>query len=81
LQQGHRAWIAKLLGNCLGALKVTPDTAMRMGGENTERPTAIDGRYRALLDVASAIAEAINAGRTKMRRLNISKADYTGPVS
>jgi formate hydrogenlyase transcriptional activator len=30
---------------------------MRMGGENTERPTVIDSRYRALLNVASAIAE------------------------
>jgi hypothetical protein len=51
--------IAKRLGNFLGALKVSPGSAtlMRMGGENTVRPTAINGRYRALLDVASAIAE------------------------
>jgi len=47
------------LGNHLGALKVSPGSAtlMHMRGENTERPTAINGRYQALLDAASAIAE------------------------
>ena len=41
------------------ALKVRPGSAslMRIRGENSEQPTAIDGRYRALLNVASAIAK------------------------
>jgi transcriptional regulator with GAF, ATPase, and Fis domain len=71
--------IAKRLGNFLGALKVSPGSAtlMRMGGENTVRPTAINAFGQEDLDVLLQIGIQISLGLDNALahgRLNASAA-------